>query len=145
MKRKLQYSSRHLMFATAFVAVAIWSITTTVARTRQNIEAVQSTYAARLVTQMCVAHMKANGDAWPKDWEDIRDDFAPCLARSGQTWTFAELNDRVGVDWHFNPKDSQFGLESSSVVWIASNPTQEFYGTHPNEIVSQYLASTRVK
>jgi hypothetical protein len=83
--------------------------------------------------------MKTNGLAWPRNWEELRDDFGPCLARSGQAWTFADLKDRVGVDWKVDPKKLTFELDSKPVVWVASDPTQKFYGIHPNEIVSQYL------
>jgi hypothetical protein len=137
----MQYNLRHLMFAVTIVAVAAWSITLGITRARHNIEVSQSTYAARLVAQMCVEHMKTNGLAWPRNWEELHDDFGPCLARSGQTWTFADLRNRVGVDWNVNPKEDHFGTNSKPIVWVASDPTTTFHGLHPNEIISKYLAT----
>ena len=136
-----RYNLRHLMFAVALVAVATWSIMRGIARARHNIDSAQSTYAARLVARMCVEHMKTNGNEWPRNWEELRDDFGPCLARSGQTWTFADLSRRVGVDWNVNPKVCQLSADSKPVVWVASDPTTTFHGIHPNEIISKYLTT----
>ena len=138
-KPALQYNVRRLMFAVTIVAVAAWSITRGITRTRHNIEVSQSTYAARLVAQMCVEHMKTNELAWPRNWEELRDDFGPCLARSGQTWTFPDLKERVGVDWNVNPKN--LGTNSKPIVWVASDPSTTFHGIHPNEIVSNFIAT----
>ncbi len=129
------------MFVVTIAVVAAWSITLGITRARHNIEVVQSTYAARLVAQMCVEHMKLNGLAWPRNWDELRDDFGPCLAQSGQTWTFADLKKRVDVDWNVNPKKDQIGTGSKPVVWVASDPTTTFHGIHPNAIVSKYLAT----
>lgn len=140
-KINMQYHLRHLMFSVTVFAVAAWSIAVGITRTRHNIEVSQSTYAARLVAQMCVEHMKTSGLAWPRNWEELRDDVGPCLARSGQTWTFADLRKRVGVDWNVNPRKDRLATDSKPVVWVASDPNATFHGIHPNEIISKYLAS----
>ena len=83
----IRFSLGHLLFAVDIAACVAWSISLGISRTSHNIEANRSTYAARLVAHMCVAHMKANSHTWPRDWGDLRDDFSPCLAQSGQSWT----------------------------------------------------------
>ena len=139
----LRYNLRHLMFAVTIATFAAWSISTGVSRTRHNIEASQSTYAARLVTRMCVRHMSANGGSWPKRWHDLRDDFAPCLARSRQSWTFDDLKERVGVDWNVSPTDLLSEPNSPNVIWVASDPEFSFHGTTPNTIVLEHLESAK--
>ena len=130
------------MFAVLIAAGLVWSVGLGISRTRHNLEVNQSEYAARLVAEMCVEHMRANRLAWPRNWEDLQDDFQPCLARSGQSWTFADLKKRVGIDWKVELKQLSSDSHAKSVIWIASDPGRGFYGTSPNEIVSSYLAST---
>lgn len=135
----IRFSLRHLMLALTIAVFGAWSISIGVSRTRHNIDASQSTYAARLVAQMCVRHMSLNGGSWPKDWHDLQDDFAPCLARTRQSWTFDDLKDRVGVDWSVNPTDLLSKPDSPTVIWVASDPTFSFHGTTPNAIVLRHL------
>lgn len=136
----MRFSLKHLMFVVAMAAIAMWSITKGIARTRHNMEVNQSTYAARLVAHMCVQHMKANSHTWPRNWGELRDDFGPCLKQSGESWTFDELTKRVDVDWDLNPMEFPPNDHGRPVVWVASDPTAKFHGSHPNEIVSAYVA-----
>ena len=137
-----QYKLWHLLYAITIAAGLVWAIKLGVTRTRHNIEVTESAYAARLVAQMCVEHMKANAIAWPKNWDELEDDFETIVARSGQTLTFADLRERVDVDWNVNPNEAELGIDAKPVVWVASDPSATFYGLHPNEIVSRYLATT---
>ena len=137
----MQFRLRTLLFAVLIAAGLVWSVGLGISRTRHNLEANQSEYAARLVAEMCVEHMRANRLAWPRNWEDLQDDFST-VARSGQSWTFSDLKKRVGVDWKVEPKQLLSDSHTKSVIWIASDPGRGFYGTSPNEIVSSYLAST---
>lgn len=132
----MRFSLRHLMLAVTIAACAAWSIKLGISRTRHNIEANRSTYAARLVAQMCVEHLKAN-NAWPTGWDELRDDYGPCVAQSGQAWSFDELKERVGVDWSINPNY----LPPGPILWVANDPTFPFFGTTPDEIVTQYVES----
>ena len=136
-----QYKLWHLLYAITIAAGFVWAIRLGVTRTRHNMEVAESSYAARLVAQMCVEHMKANAIAWPKNWEELEDDFELCLARSGQTWNFADLQERIDVDWNVNPNEVELAIDAKPVVWVASDPSATFYGLHPNEIVSRYLAA----
>ncbi|WP_182869751.1 hypothetical protein [Stieleria mannarensis] len=134
-----RFSLRQLMFALTIAVFGVWSISIGLSRARHNADASQSTYAARLVAQMCVRHMSFNGDSWPKGWQELRDDFAPCMARTRQSWDFDDLKERVGVDWNLDPADLLTVPDSATVIWVASDPDFPFHGTTPNAIVLRHL------
>lgn len=140
----MRFHLRHLLFAVAMAAGLAWSIRIGMQRTQHNIEASRSTYAARLVAQMCVRHLQSNQLAWPRNWEELRDEFDPCLARSGQTWTFEDLQERVAVDWNWDAKarhDETPDSPADPIIWVASDPDFRFYGMTPSDIVLGYLQS----
>lgn len=137
----MRFHLRHLLLGVTVAAGVAWSIKLGVSRAQRNIEASRSTYAARLVAQMCVEHMKANHQAWPRRWDDLRDEFPACLARSGQTWTFADLERRVGVDWQADTAALTGGTQAGPVIWVADDPDFRFHGTTPEEVVKRYLQS----
>jgi hypothetical protein len=139
---KKQFNLRHLLLTTAVVALVTWSIALGISPARRNIVANQTTYAARFVAHMCVEHMKENNQTWPRSWAELRDDYEPCLARSVQSWTFAELQERVGVDWTFDPSNLPKTPASIPMIWIAREPNFPFHGTTADEIVIRYIETT---
>lgn len=87
--------------------------------------------------------MDANDGQWPRNWNDLRDDYQTCVARSGQPWTFDELSSRVDVDWDANPiellpidDDSEIGLR---VISLRSGSDAHWQGREPNTIILDYL------
>ena len=139
----VRFSLRHLLFAVTIAAFAVWSLSIGISRTQHNIEASRSTYAARLVAQMCVHHMAANNDSWPSNWRDLEDDFGPCLTRSGQSWSFDNLKERVGIDWDADLRDLSSKPDSNNIIWVAADPSFSFHGTNPTAIVRRYLGSNQ--
>lgn len=116
----------------------IWSINNTV----------RNAYCQEWVANMIIEHLIAQQNRWPQSWDDLRDDYESCVARSGRHWTFEELQDRVGVDWdviveelkatNVSPHEPPF-----RVVW----PTKGLEGDHwesrePNRLIWDYLQST---
>ena len=139
----MRFRLKHLLLAAAIVAFFVWSMKLSVLRTQHNIETTRSTYAALLVAEMCVTHMKSNGQAWPTCWEDLSDDFQPCLARSGQTWAFADLEQRIAVDWRADPVQVLANPDSAAVIWIVAEPDATFRGLSPNDILVRHLSAPK--
>jgi len=137
----MRYRLKHMLLVVVVVALAAWSIQIGVRRTRRNIELARSSYAGRLAAEMCVEHMKTNGQQWPKSWDDLADEFGPCLARSGQSWSFAELKQRVGIDWNTDLERLMTQVNPPDVIWIVDDPDYPIYGLTPNEIVKQHVKS----
>ncbi|PHR95215.1 MAG: hypothetical protein COA78_30630 [Blastopirellula sp.] len=138
----MQFRLRTLFLAVMIVA----GIALGVKNAMQNIEDTQSTFAARLVANMCVSHMEANHQQWPANWEDLRDDFEPCLARSGESWEFDDLENRVEVNWNADPwiltaQQDNPNAEAPQLIWVRSDDEVKFYGTSPEWIILNYLKS----
>ena len=52
-----------------WVLVLLWT-------TAKDIEkAITTSYQQEWVASMCVEHMKANNNQWPRSWDDVRDDY----------------------------------------------------------------------
>lgn len=131
MKIKLWYA----MMAVVGIAIMAWSVSLGFQRTRRNLELNRSTDAARLVAYLCVSHMKENGQQWPGNWDDLRDDFGTLQSQSALRWTFDELVSRVGVRWDAQP--DQLGSESAypPLIWVAEDPDFPFFGLSPDQIL----------
>ena len=104
---------------------------------------IRGSYAVWWVADMCIEHMKANDGDWPRNWDDLRDDYQTCVARSGQPWTFDELSSRVEVDWDANPigllplsDDSAVNLR---VIWLRNGSDSHWSGREPNTMILDYL------
>jgi len=106
---------------------------------------IRGSYAVWWVADMCIEHMKANDGDWPQSWDDLRDDYQTCVARSGQPWTFDELSSRVEVDWDASPiellpmaGDSAVDLR---VIWLRNGSDVHWSGREPNTMILDYLKS----
>ena len=144
MMRSLQFNLKSLMLAVSLAAVLVWTVLMVIARTRHNFEVTRSAYAAQAVAYMCIEHMRANDNSWPKNWDELDDDFAVGIASSGQQWTweFPDLQHRVDVDWLVDPARLRTEQTLRPIIWIADAPERECFMASPNEIVLRYLAST---
>ena len=85
-------------------------------------ETIHNAYAVWWVGDMVVEHMAANDGQWPDSWEELRDDYQTCVNRSGQPWQFAELRDRVTIDWDVVPGDlveqQTNAIPDFRVIWL---------------------------
>lgn len=106
---------------------------------------IHGSYAVWWVADMCIEHMAANDGQWPRSWDDLRDDYQTCVARSGPSWTFADLSSRVEVDWDANPIDMLPVDDDSNVelrvIWLRNGSDSHWTGHEPNEKILDYLRS----
>ena len=109
----------------------------------RSMDGVRDAYAVWWVANMVVEHLKANGDAWPKNWEDLRDDYQTCVKRSGQPWSFEELRSRVAVDWQADPSELAVLANGRSippfrVIWLTDGTINYWEHAEPNQIIADY-------
>ena len=95
----MRFRLRTLLLAVVIVAALCLGLR----NAYQTIRRVTSFNASQFVASMCIEHMKANGDSWPCDWEELRDDYATCLVRSGRDWDFDDLQHRVEINFAADP------------------------------------------
>lgn len=84
----------------ASLAYAIW----------YGLKFVESTvgprYAIEWTSVFILEHLDENNHQWPRDWEDLRDEFES--RGSGYAWSFQELQTLVVVRWDIQlPEDRQ--------------------------------------
>lgn len=111
-------------------------------------ESIHNSYAVWWVADMVVEHLKANSGRWPAGWEDLRDDYQTCVRRSGEPWTFAELSERVIVDWHADPQQllqASQGMERPAfqVITLRDGSTSHWGTREPNRIILEYLRAPK--
>ncbi len=144
---KRQFSIRFLLFAIFLSAVLIWSIRAAIDRTQTNFAKTRNAYGAQVVAFMCVEHMKTNNQAWPSDWDDLRDDLDSAVTGSGQkkmNWTMDELIRNIDVDWNTDPSLVKSINEPKPAVWIKHDPESKFHMMSPNEILFRYLKTASI-
>jgi hypothetical protein len=101
--------------------------------------------AVLLVAEMVVEHLEANGEEWPRSWDDLRDDYKVCKGRSEQPRTFEELRELVCVDWSATSASmmkavSENARPTAKVIWLANGGTVHWRGGEPNQIVFNHFA-----
>ncbi|MEX2308221.1 MAG: hypothetical protein WD738_11540 [Pirellulales bacterium] len=112
----------------------------------RSMEGVRNAYAVWWVADMVVEHLKANNGAWPRNWDELRDDYQTCVERSGQPWSFEELQNRVAIDWRADP--SQLAALANRdftppfcVIWLSDGTNSHWEHAEPNQIIADYLKS----
>ena len=109
-------------------------------------QGIRNSYAVWWVADMVVEHMKANDDLWPKNWDDLRDDYQTCTERSGQPWSFDELSSRTQIDWQAVPTDlltQSDGHQGAQfrVITLTDGTNSHWQSSEPNQIILEYLRS----
>jgi hypothetical protein len=93
---------------------------------------------------MLIDYMERNGGKWPRNWEDLREPYEICAGRSGPTWSFDELQERVGIRFDANPAElaqaSGVGDQPPFHVVYLNNGKQHWWaGQEPNSMILRYL------
>jgi hypothetical protein len=144
-KPRLRFRLRTLFIITTVIAailgIAVWPFV-------RAMNGVRNAYAVWWAADMVVEHLKANDGAWPQDWDDLQDDYQTCVKRSGQPWSFDELQSRVVVDWHADPKQLASLANSNTVppfrvIWLADGTDNYWESNEPNQIIADYLKSSK--
>ena len=106
-------------------------------------QTIRNAYAMWWVADMVLVHLDTNNSERPKCWEDLRDDYDVCVARSGQPWSFEELKGRVFVNWEINSSELASEIKKGKVVDVIKlrDGTQSHWEGHdPNEMIANYFA-----
>ena len=125
-----------------FVVAAISVIASIAFYANQANQAMRNSYAVWWVADMVIEHMKANDGKWPRNWEDLRDDYQTLVQRSVQPWQFDELQHRVKIDWNVNPEELDLQADGSQefrAIWLADGTDSFWEGAQPNWIILNYL------
>ena len=138
----LRFRIRTLLIIVAVAAVAAFMISSVL----QVKNVIRNGYSQWWVADMVVLHLDANNNEWPKNWDDLRDDFQTCVTNArGQPWEFQELRSRVEIDWDANPNDligqQTGGAPTFRAIWLTDGTRSSWGGREPNQIVLDYLNS----
>ena len=93
---------------------------------------------------MVIEHMIANDNQWPSSWGDLRVDYQTCVNRSGEPWTFDELQARVLVDFTVDSKELSAAIQARSqpdfrVIWLSDGTESHFQSHEPNTMIFNYF------
>jgi len=140
-----QFRIRTLFVVVAVVSVVAFGVSTLIGVKNT----IRGSYAVWWVADMCIEHMEVNDGQWPRSWDDLRDDYQTCVARSGQPWSFEELSSQVEVDWHANPIELLPIVDDSSLdlklIWLRNGSDAHWSGQEPNTKVVEYLKSLQLQ
>jgi len=84
-------------------------------------------------------YMDAHQGAWPRNWSDLRKTYEGSGRFSPEHW--ANLEDRVQVDWNFEPRLLASAPEptdqnrSLRVVWLKNDSHVHWSGAEPNRLI----------
>jgi hypothetical protein len=136
----LRFRIRTLLIVVAIASLVAFAVSSVM----QMNNTIRNAYAGWWVGDMVVEHLRANNDNWPKNWDDLTDDYQTCVANTGaQPWEFDELRNRVKIDWDADPTElveqQSEGKPQFKVIWLADGTNASWTDAEPNEIVLRYL------
>jgi len=133
-----------LLFAASFGTYSAWRFYELIT------EGVPDMYAQWWVGDMVIEYMKGHDDAWPKNWDDLREPYATCVQQAGNaSWSFDELRSRVDIDFSADPaalarvSPSDERSPPFRVIWARSGKRRAYDGAEPNEMVFKYLTKSK--
>ena len=106
--------------------------------------AIRNSYAQWWAADMVAKHLEANDNKWPRSWDELRDDYEACVAKSGQPWTFDEIQRRVIIDFNVQT-DSLIEISRETnepdlnVIRAADGTKYNWQEREPNTIIFNYL------
>jgi hypothetical protein len=136
--------------AIASLACLIWAAYRTAMADMRN------SYAVSWVSEMVVDFMKTHDDAWPSGWDDLKESYHSVARQASDPrppdypWSFEELQSRVEVDWHADPKVLATAQRMNDappfkVIWLKDGGNAHWSGLEPNELVLKYLRTSQAK
>lgn len=126
-----------ILLAVAFLACA--GFISVIYAVRSTGELVRDAYASDWTTEFVIAHLRENENRWPTEWDDLKDEFDTLAEPGHYAWTFAELQERVWLDWDANPRQIAISDPPLTVFRLTSG-RQASYGGDPNERIRDYLS-----
>lgn len=111
---------------------------------RSTGQLVRDAYASDWTSEFLIAHLQANNDQWPRGWGDLKDEYDTLAAPDHYPFTFAELQDRVELDWNVDPSELP-AADPPQVVFRLRSGRKASYGGDPNVRIRDYLASGSLK
>ena len=105
---------------------------------------IRTSYAVWWVADMVIVHLETNDGKWPTGWDELRDDYDICVTRSGQPWTFEELQKRVHVDFDVNTCDLVESARGKTVpefrvIYASDGSNAHWSGQEPNTKLLDYF------
>lgn len=124
-----------LIVAAGYVAYEFnhyWSVT------------VPKAYAAWWVGDLVIDHMDRTGGRWPREWDDLREDYDAAIKRSGKVWTFEDLMKHIEVDWNADPAQLATAEPNKHgppfhVIRARDGRDASWGGHEPNQMIFDYL------
>ena len=134
-----QFRLRTLLIALTMIGIIVGVVSMYfhhVNRTTRN------AYAQWWVADMVIEHLDANNSDWPTNWEDLRDDYDVCVAKSGQPWSFEELKRRVFVNWEINSSELANEITNGNhveLITLRDGTLSQWEGRDPNQMIVDYF------
>ncbi len=94
------------------------------------------------VAKMVISHLKDNGE-WPRNWDELKDDYKTVVCEFGQPWQLEDLQKNVEIDWTTDLEKIQIHLKQSEIefrVLRMSNGSQyPDIEKEANELIFDYV------
>ena len=115
----------------------VFAATWTISFLKQVVGIPHEAYASDWTAAFVIDHVRSTGE-WPKNWDDLRDEYDRLAVPAHYAWTFEELQMLVKVDW--NTDVSQIRLSKTPVVLIrlTSGRRVSFNGD-PNQLIYDFV------
>jgi hypothetical protein len=139
-----RFSLKKLFVFFAIVCVLFAAATWSIGFARRIMDTPQECYATMEAAEAFIDYMRANGDDWPQNWEDLRAPFAVIYQRGENSLTFEELKERIDIDFSVDTArlrevGAQSGSNQAKMIRLRSGRQIYWEGAEPNETILKYL------
>ena len=144
----MTFSIRSLLIFAVIVACFAWAISG-VNGLLHSIRESQRGNTVGWVARMAVSHMKANSGNWPRNWDELQDDYETVVCEFGQPWQFEELRGNVQIDWDADldclREQVRTGDYNINVLKMRDQPPLQERVDEANEVIVDYIRSIPAK
>ncbi len=96
---------------------------------------------------MVIEHLRTHLHAWPKNWDDLENDYEVVAKRTGLEPSFQQLKRRVGIVWDADvgalkaTESGSSGEPPFHVIWAldGSSEMEMWENREPNQMIWDYL------
>ena len=144
----MTFRIRSLLIFAVIVACFAWAISG-VNGILHSIRESQRGNTVGWVARMAVSHMEANNGNWPRNWDELQDDYKTVVCEFGQPWQFEELKENVQIDWDADLDCLRELVEADDynidVLKMRDQPPLQERVDEANEVIFDYIRKSPAK
>lgn len=146
----VQYARPQISLKWLLIAVGLLGAALTTARCAMLVlETPNDAYAMWAAGDVLLRYMRDTDCGWPRTWDELADHHAKSGAGTTMIGPFSEMQNRIHIDFTFDPKAALESIDSSDVtptfrvVQLKNGSDTHWSGREPNQGIFDFLKARK--